>query len=204
MEIHDEKNHLYNIIIFFSMLLFAVCLTMNVIFGSNYYPYESLDNTIIYKTWTISNNITVNEDSDNVTYSKSLFLNNNNSYTETIIKNICPVPIIAVISKGFSLLLIPIIIFLFFFLNLFILLSDRWTLVNQKIRLDIWINSFSNHCKSNSDYKPFLESNNGFLFVCKYVVCINLIPNLWEWNKTEIELEEYEWKKNYTNYFSHY
>ena len=59
MEIHDEKNHLYNIIIFFSMLLFAVCLTMNVIFGSNYYPYESLDNTIIYKTWTISNNITV-------------------------------------------------------------------------------------------------------------------------------------------------
>ena len=98
MEIHDEKNHLYNIIIFFSMLLFAVCLTMNVIFGSNYYPYESLDNTIIYKTWTISNNITVNEDSDNVTYSKSLFLNNNNSYTETIIKNICKTLFIKIIN----------------------------------------------------------------------------------------------------------
>ena len=106
MEIHDEKNHLYNIIIFFSMLLFAVCLTMNVIFGSNYYPYESLDNTIIYKTWTISNNITVNEDSDNIPITKN--------------------PITTII-----------IIFLFFFLNLFILLSDRWTLVNQKIRLDI-------------------------------------------------------------------
>lgn len=137
MEIHDEKNHLYSIIIFFSMLLFAACLTMNVIFCSNYYLYGSLDNTIIFKTWTISDNIAVNEDSDNATYFRPLSLNNNNSHTETIIKNICPIPMIAVISKGFSLLLFPVIIFLFFFLNLFILLSDRWTLVNQKIRLDI-------------------------------------------------------------------
>lgn len=72
------------------MLLFAACLTMNVIFGSNCYLYESLDNTIIFKTWTISDNITVNEDSNNATYFKSLFLNNNNSHKEKGIAKLSP------------------------------------------------------------------------------------------------------------------
>ena len=118
MEIHDEKNHLYNIIIFFSILLFAVCLTMNVIFGSNYYPYESLDNTTVIETWTISESVAANQDSDNTTYFKPLFLNNKDSHTEIITKSICPISIIAAIPKGFSLFPFLVIVFLFIFLIL--------------------------------------------------------------------------------------
>lgn len=137
MQINSKKNHLYGIIISFIMLLFAMCLTMNVFFSSNYNLYELLDNTTVIETWTISESIVTNEDCDNTAFFKSLFSDKAASHTETITKKICPISTIVAIPKGFDLLLFRIIVFLFFFLNVFILLSDRWTLVNQKIRLDI-------------------------------------------------------------------
>ena len=43
---------------------------------------------------------------------------------------------ITAIPKAMGLLLFLIIVFLFFFLTLFILLPDKWTLINHKVRLD--------------------------------------------------------------------
>lgn len=137
MKIQNKKNYIYCITTLFGMFLFAACLTMNVFLCSNYNLYELLDKTTVIKTWTISECIITNEDGDNTTCCKFLFKDKNTSHTETIVKNICPISMIAAIPQRFSLLLFLIIVFLFFFLNLFIFLSDRWTLVKQKIRLDI-------------------------------------------------------------------
>ena len=137
MKINNSKNRLSHIIAFFVMLLFTMCLTMNVLLGGNYNLYESLDNTTVIETWTISESVAANQDSDNTTYFKPLFLNNKYSNTEIITKSICPISIIAAIPKGFSLFPFLLIVFLFIFLTLFILLPNSWTLINQKIRLDI-------------------------------------------------------------------
>lgn len=136
MEIINKKNHLSRILIFFIMLLFAMGLTMNVLFCSNYSLYELLDKTAVIETWAISESMVSNEDGDDTSHFKASFLSKNNSHTETITQNICPIPIIAAIPKGFSLLLFLIIVFLFYFSTLFILLPDEWTLINQKVRLD--------------------------------------------------------------------
>lgn len=132
----NKKNHLSRIRVYFIMLLFAICFTMNVFFCSNYNLYESLDGAAVIETWAISESIVINKDSDNTTYGKSSFFNKNNSNNETIAKNIGSLFMIAAIPKGISLLLILIIVFLFFYLTLFILLPDGWTLINQKVRLD--------------------------------------------------------------------
>lgn len=137
MEINNSKNRLSRIIALFVILLFTMCLTMNGLLGGNYNLYEPLDKTTVIETWTISESIAANQDSDNATDYQSLFLNNNNSHTETITKNICPISIIATIPKGFSLFPFLIIVYLFIFLTLFILLPNSWTLIDQKIRLDI-------------------------------------------------------------------
>lgn len=152
MEINIKKNHLSRIRVSFIMLLFAMCVTMNVLFCSTYNLYELLDKTTVIETWAISESIVINEDSDNTTYVKPSFLNKNNSNNETIAKNISSILMIAASPKGISLLLFLSIVFLFFFLTLFILLPDGWTLTNQKVRLDNWINSFSNHGQSINIY----------------------------------------------------
>jgi hypothetical protein len=136
MDINNKKNHLSRIKVSFIMLLFAMCLTMNIILCSNYNPYELLDKTTVIETWKIPENIVINGDGDDTTYFRSSFLNENNSYTETITKNICPFLIMVAIPGGNRLLLFSIIVFLFFFLTLFILLPNGWTLINQKVRLD--------------------------------------------------------------------
>lgn len=132
-----RKNRLSCIIAFFTMLLFTMCLTMNVLLGGNYTLYETLDKTTVIEAWTISENIAAHQDSDNTTYFKSLFLNNDDSHTETITKNISPISLISAIPKGFRLFPFLLIVSIFIFSNLFILLPDNWTLINQKIRLDI-------------------------------------------------------------------
>lgn len=137
MKINNSKNRLSHIIAFFVMVLFTMCLTMNVLLGGNYNLYESLDNTTVIETWTISESVAANQDSDNTTHFRSLFLNNKDSHTETIRKSICPISIIATIPKGFCLFPFLLIVYLFIFLTLFILLPNSWTLINQKIRLDI-------------------------------------------------------------------
>ena len=53
-------------------------------------------------------------------------------------------------------------LFLFFFLTLFILFPDKWTLINHKVRLDNWINSFPNHGQSINIY----DHTNPLLQVC--------------------------------------
>ena len=148
MEINNKKNYLSRIRVYFIMFLFAMCSTLNVLFCSAYNLSELLDKTTVIETWAISESFVANEDSDNNTYVKTSFLNKSNPYNQTITKNISSILMVAAIPRGNSLLLFLIIVLLFFFLTLFILLPDRWTLINQKVRLDNWINSFSNHTQS--------------------------------------------------------
>lgn len=136
MGINNKKNHLSRISIFFIMLLFAMCLAMNVLFCSNYSPYELLDKATVIETWAISESVVANGDGDSTTDFKASFLNKNNSYNETISKNICSIFVFAAIPKGISLLLFLIVVLLFFFSTFFILLPNGWTLINQKVRLD--------------------------------------------------------------------
>ena len=55
---------------------------------------------------------------------------------ESITKDICPASVVAVVPDRFRLLLYLVTFLLSFYLTLFILLSDEWTLINQKVRLD--------------------------------------------------------------------
>ena len=123
------------------------------------------------------------------------------SNNETITKEICTSPIIAVIPKGFPLFLFLVIAFLFSFLTLFILLPDGWTLINLKVRLDNWVNSLSNHGQNKifaairllygkcyGGDKSFFGSNNGFLFVCKQAagmnrILITRVKQSWDWTR---------------------
>ena len=136
MKISDMKNYLSHILFFFIILLFAASLTMNVLFCSNYNHYELIDKTTVTEAWAISENIVSSEGDDDTTHFKVSLSSDNNSHTETVTKNIYPIPIIAAIPKGFSLLFFLIIVFLYFFLTLFRLLPDEWTLISQKVRLD--------------------------------------------------------------------
>lgn len=136
MEINNKKNQLSRILIFFIMLLFAMGLTMSVLFCSNYNLYELLDKTTAIETWAISESIVSNDDGDDTALYNASFLSENNSHTASITKNRCPIPVIAAIPKDFSLRLFLTIVFLYFFSALFRLLPDEWTLINQKVRLD--------------------------------------------------------------------
>lgn len=136
MGINNKKNLLSRISIIFIMLLFAMCLAINVSFCSNYSSYELLDKATITETWAISESAVANGDGDNTTDFKASFLNKNNSHNEAITKNICSMFVIAAIPQGISLLLFLIVVLLFFFLTFFILLPNGWTLINQKVRLD--------------------------------------------------------------------
>ena len=136
MEINNKKNHLSRIRVYFIMFLFVMCATMNVLFCSAYNLYELLDKTTVIETCAISESFVANEDSDITTNVKASFLNRSNPYNQTIAKNTSSILMNADIPRGISLFLFLIIVFLFFFLTLFILLPDRWTLINQKVRLD--------------------------------------------------------------------
>ena len=118
------------------MILFAMCLAMNVFLCSSNDLYGPLDETTAIDTWAASESTVVNGDGNITAHLRTSFLNRNNSYNETITKEICTSPIIAVIPKGFPLFLFLVIAFLFSFLTLFILLPDGWTLINLKVRLD--------------------------------------------------------------------
>lgn len=137
MGIQNQKNDLYRIIILFSMLLFAACLTMNVFLCGNCHLYELSDKAAVFETRTISEGIVTNKSGDDTVYFKSLFQDKNTSHTKTITKNTCPIPMNAAAPQGVSVLLFLIIVFPFFFLTLCTFLPDRWTLVHRKIRLDI-------------------------------------------------------------------
>ncbi len=117
MERNNKKNYPFRMIISFMMLLFAICLIMNVLFCSTYNLYE-LSDVAAVETQTISEGIAANGDGDNTSCLK-----------------IHPIPAAAAISNGFGLFF-PVILFLCFLLNAFILLPDKWTLINQKVRLD--------------------------------------------------------------------
>lgn len=137
MEINNKKNHLYRIIVFFIMILFATCLIMNVLFCGNHNLYKLLDKAAVFEAQTVSESIVPNENGDNTSYFDSVFLNKNIPHTETVTKKIYSIPVIAAIPNEFSVLFCCIIVYPFVFFYLFTLLSDKWTLVNQKIRLDI-------------------------------------------------------------------
>lgn len=115
MEINNKKNHLFRILIFFIMIFFAMGLTMNVLFCSNYNLYELLAKPAVIESMAISEGIVTSEDGDDTTHFKASFLNKNNSHTEMIT---------AAVPKGFGPLLFLIIVFLFYFSALFILLPD--------------------------------------------------------------------------------
>ena len=136
MEINNKKNHLSRIRVSFIMLLFAVCLTMNVFFYGAYYLYELSNMTTVIETRSISESITASDGGDNTTYSMASFLSKSNSYNETIPKKICSIHMNAVIPEEIIPRLFLAIVFLLFFMTLFILLPDGWSLINQKVRLD--------------------------------------------------------------------
>lgn len=136
MMMKNKKYHLSRIKFNNIMLFFAICFIINVYFCCSYNFHESLDRTTLNETWAISENTAVNGDRDISAYFKTPFLNKNNSNTATIKKNICTIPIISAVPKELCLFLFLIITFLTTFAALFILLPDRWTLMNQKVRLD--------------------------------------------------------------------
>lgn len=136
MEMNHKKNHLFRIRIAFIMLLFAMCLTMNVFFGSSYHLHELSDESVRIETWEITESIAASGDGDNTTNFKTSFLPLNHSSHETTTKNICTIHMPAAIPNGIFLPLFLIIVFLLFFRTLFILLPDDRTLMNQKVRLN--------------------------------------------------------------------
>lgn len=125
----QKKNQLSHIKIIFILLLFAMGLTMNALFCSQYSLYELFHKTAVIETWTTSEDTAAGENGD-VNASRT------HLGTGTTAKSPCPVLMIAAIPEGSRLLLSLIVIFISFFLTLFTLLPDDWTLVNQKIRLD--------------------------------------------------------------------
>lgn len=129
MEINNKKNHLSRIRFSFIMLLFAIGLTMNVLLCSTYNLYDLFNQPTAVETWAVSESTDTNGDGDHTTYFKT-------SANETITKNLSSIFMIAAVPKGISLLLFLIIVLLFYFLTIFILMPDEWTLMNQKVRLD--------------------------------------------------------------------
>ena len=136
MKVNKKKYHLSIIGLSFIMLLFTICLTMNVFFCGTYNLYELSDKTTVIETQASSERIGSNEGGNNTACFKTSFLNQNNSNYETITKNTRSILMIAAIPSGIRLCLFLVIVFLYFFSALFILLPDRWTLINQKVRLD--------------------------------------------------------------------
>lgn len=137
MGINSKKNHLSRISVYIIMLLFAMCIPMNVLFCGNYNSYELLNKSTANEMWTTSESVVVDEDIDNTTDFKTSFLSKNNTYDETLTNNTSSILVIAAIPQGISLLLYLTVVFLFIIATSFILLPDGWTLINQKVRLDI-------------------------------------------------------------------
>ena len=117
MSVNNKKNHLFRIIVLFMMLLFAVCAA-DVFFCGNHDRNELSDQSFMTETMTASESAAADGDK------------------ETITKDICPASVVVVVPDRFRLLLYLVTFLLSFYLTLFILLSDEWTLINQKVRLD--------------------------------------------------------------------
>lgn len=115
MGINNKKKYLSRIRVYFMMLLFAMCLTMNVFFCGAYNRCELLDQATITEPWAISETLIAEEDRYHT--ADHLFVT-------------------ADIPNRISLFLFLIIVYLYFFLTLFSILPDRWTLINQKVRLN--------------------------------------------------------------------
>lgn len=136
MGINNKKNHLSRISVYIIMLLFAMCIPINVLFCGNYNPYELLNKSTAIEMWTTSESVVVDEDVDKTTDFKTSFLSKNNAYNETLTNNASSILVIAAIPQGISLLLYLTVVFLFIIAASFISLPDGWTLINQKVRLD--------------------------------------------------------------------
>ena len=136
MEINNKKNRLLRYKFYFIMFSLAICLTVNAFFCSAHNRFEILDKTTVTETWATSETTVINGESEDISNVQASFLNTNNSYKETITKDIKSIFMIAALPEGISLLLIFVIVFLIFFLIILTLLPDGWTLINQKVRLD--------------------------------------------------------------------
>ena len=78
-----------------------------------------------------------NGDDDDTIFFQDLYSYKDDSYNKTITKNTGIMLIAAAFLTGSRLHFLPVIVLLFFFLNLFILLPDERTLINQKVRLSL-------------------------------------------------------------------
>lgn len=136
MKMNYKSNHLSRIRITFSMVLFVMCFAMNALFCGNYNPYESLDQAAVIEAWTISEGIVTTENNEDTLDSISSSLNKNDPHAESIANNRSAISMMAAVPDRSGLFLFLIIAFLDFFLNLFILLPDGWTLITHKVRLD--------------------------------------------------------------------
>lgn len=133
---NNKKNQLSHISVYMIMLLFAMCIPMNVLFCGNYNPHELLNKSTVNEMWTTSESVVVDEDVDKTTDFKTSFLSKNNAYNETLTNNASSMLVIAAIPQGISLLLYLTLVFLFIIAISFTLLPDGWTLINRKVRLD--------------------------------------------------------------------
>lgn len=111
MEMNHNKNHLSRIRVTFIMLLFAMCLTMNVFLGSSYHLNELSDKPVGIEAWEITESVTASGDSDN-TCAKISFLSLNKSFHKNAVKNICTIPMPVDILDGIGLHFFLIIVFL--------------------------------------------------------------------------------------------
>ena len=136
MKTKNKKKHLLRIIVSFIMILFAMCLAMNVLLYGNSRLYEFSDKTSIIETWGIPESTDTAEGSNNTICFRLSLLDKNDLHTEDITRHTFPISVPAALPSGFSLQLFLTIVFLLFFLTLFILLPDGCTLINQKVRLD--------------------------------------------------------------------
>lgn len=96
------------------MLLFAMCLSVNMFFCSIYNPWDILDKVDIVENGLISEHIDDNEDNPNPTNANASLLNKINSYNEGIV--------MADIPKS---LLFFLFYFLFFTLFFYCLMSGH-------------------------------------------------------------------------------
>ena len=59
MGINNKKNQLSRISVYIIMLLFAMCIPINVLFCGNYSSYELLNKSTVNEMWTNSKRVVV-------------------------------------------------------------------------------------------------------------------------------------------------
>jgi len=136
MELISRKKNISKFLAIFIIILFALSISMNIIFYGSYSDYNIYGETAANKVKAITelevgeeeagNNISVN------TSSNKIFIRNVTDSTNKVISILERV----FIPNNIGFLTLLFVIFIIFYPFLFIFLPDDLTLVNQKVRLN--------------------------------------------------------------------